>query len=38
MGGRSFPRAFGRREKFLVIRRTFIGESERDVKEGCGNG
>ena len=38
MGGRSFPRAFERRVKFLFIRRTFIEEFERHVKEGSGNG
>jgi hypothetical protein len=37
MGGRSFPGAFERRETFF-IRRTFIEEFERHVKEGCGNG
>jgi hypothetical protein len=30
MGGRSFPRAFERRIKFLFIRRTFI-QSSRDM-------
>jgi hypothetical protein len=39
MQGRSFPEAFEKREKFsFLIRRTFIEEFERHVKEGCGNG
>ena len=38
MEGRSFPRAFERRVKHLLIRRTFIEEFERHVKEGSGNG
>ena len=39
MGGRSFHRAFERREKIsFFIRRTFIEDYKRHVKEGCGNG
>jgi len=38
MGGRSFPRAFESRVKFLYIRRPFIEEFDRHVKEGPGNG
>jgi hypothetical protein len=38
MGGRSFPRAFKIRVKYIFIRRTFIEEFERHVKEGSGNG
>jgi len=32
------PRAFEKRMNFLVIKRTFIEEFERNVKEGFGNG
>jgi len=39
MGGRrSFPRAFERREKFLLIRGNFAEVFEGHVKEGSGNG
>jgi hypothetical protein len=38
IGVRSFPRAFESRVKFLYIRRPFIEEFERRVKEGSGNG
>ena len=38
MGGRSFPRAFERRVKFIFIRRIFIEEFDRHVKEGSGYG
>jgi hypothetical protein len=38
MGGHSFPRAFKRRVKFLFIRRIFIEEFERHVREDYGNG
>jgi len=38
MEGRSFPRAFERRTKYLFIRRTFTEEFERHIKEGSGNG
>ena len=37
-GGRSFPRAFERREIFLLIRGNFIEEFEGHVKESFGNG
>jgi hypothetical protein len=38
IGGCSFPRAFKRRVKFLFIRRIFIEEFKRHVKEGSGKG
>jgi hypothetical protein len=38
MGGCSFPRVFERRVRFLFIRRNFIAEFQRHVKEGSGNG
>jgi hypothetical protein len=38
MGGRSFPRAFERRENFLLIRGTSIEEFEGHVKESFGKG
>ena len=38
MGGRSFPRAFDRRVKFLSIMRKCIEEFERHVREDSGNG
>jgi len=38
MGRRSFPRAFKRRVKFLFIRRIFIEEFKRYVREDSGNG
>jgi hypothetical protein len=38
MGGRSFPRAFESRVKFLYIMRTFIEEFGRRAKEGSGKG
>ena len=37
MEGHSIPRAFERRVKFLFIRRTFIEEFKRHVKEDSGN-
>jgi hypothetical protein len=37
MVGRSFPTAFKRRVRFFFIRRTFIEEFGKHVKEGCGN-
>jgi len=38
MGLCSYPRAFKRRVRFLFIRRNFIAEFKRHVKEGCGIG
>jgi hypothetical protein len=38
MGGRSFPRAFERRVKFLFIRRTLVEEFERHVKKALETG
>jgi hypothetical protein len=38
MGGCSFPRAFEKRVKLLFIRRIFIEEFERHVREDSGNG
>jgi hypothetical protein len=37
MGGRSFPGAFQRGEKFLLLLGEFYEEFERYVKEGSGN-
>jgi hypothetical protein len=36
-GGRSFPRAFERRVKFLFYQTNLYDELERHVKEGSGN-
>jgi hypothetical protein len=36
MAGRSFPRAFERRVKFIFIKQTLTEEFKRHVKEGSG--